>query len=371
MNCIRGMSFFQSQTKEFLKKLLVKEMKGIQRAPALLVPNIGNVDILNGYEILGNEPMHDIAEHWKNLLEEIPHHLPKEQKQLFQNISMIGLNKDSKRAVDYRKTAINLCIHLNGKIDNNIHEILLTGCNMQEILYACEEERNMTLILRYHLQSYIHTNLLMTLVGKTPKSLTGRKLFGKYFYSLSGHAGKQLRIVCKISHTEQEERQFNLLKSITKLTSNHHTNNVIFNIWVRLQAKKILDEKHCTFEKENSMIRKLNNLLPPKENSFISFEHINAKPDEWQALLETMIPDYLIDGVWWKENVMGIEFLDCGVNNLSKIRKHHYRSSTISQEEKYLKDMWEMCINNKMLIPAKIIKQEINVVVIYSLTSMD
>ena len=164
----RSVSFFQSQTKEFLKKWLVKEMKGIQRAPALLVPNIGNVDILNGYEILGNEPMHDIAGHWKNLLEEIPHHLPKEQKQLFQNISMIGLKKDSKRAVDYRKTAINLCIHLNGKIDNNIHGILLTECNMQDILYACVEERHMTLILRYHLQSYIDTNLLMTLVGKTP-----------------------------------------------------------------------------------------------------------------------------------------------------------------------------------------------------------
>ena len=201
----------------------------------------------------------------------------------------------------------------------------------------------------------------MTLVGKTPKSLTGRKLFVKYFHSFSSHAGKQLRIVCgKSSHTEQEERQFNLLKTITKSTSNHHTNNVIFHIWVRLQAKKILDEKHCTFEKENSMIRKLNTLLTPKENSFISFEHINSKPDEWQALLETMIPDYLIDGVWWKENEMGIEFLDCGVNNLSKIRKHHYRSSTISQEEKYLQDMWEMCINNKMLIPAKTIKQEIN-----------
>ena len=92
----------------------------------------------------------------------------------------------------------------------------------------------------------------MTSVGKTPMSLTGRKLFGKYFHSLSRHAGKQLRIVCgKSSHTEQEERQFNLLKTITKLTSNHHTNNVIFNIWVRLQAKKILDEKHCTFEKKN------------------------------------------------------------------------------------------------------------------------
>jgi hypothetical protein len=92
------------------------------------MPNIDNVDILNGYEILGNEPTHHIAGHWKNLLEEIPHHLPKAQKQLFQNISMIGLKKDSKRAVDYCKTAINLCIHINGKIDSNVYEFLLTGC---------------------------------------------------------------------------------------------------------------------------------------------------------------------------------------------------------------------------------------------------
>ena len=41
------------------------------------------------------------------------------------------------------------------------------------------------------------------------------------------------------------------------------------------------------------MIRKLNLLLPPKENSFVSFEHINSKPNEWQAFLETIIPDYL------------------------------------------------------------------------------
>ena len=125
-------------------------MKGIQRAPALFVPN-SNIDILKNYEVLPNEPMHDIAGHWKNLLEEIPHHLSKTEKLLFQSISMIGLNKDSKHAVDYRKTAINLCIHLKGKISDDIYKIILTGCNMEEILYASEEERNMSFILRYHL----------------------------------------------------------------------------------------------------------------------------------------------------------------------------------------------------------------------------
>ena len=149
------------------------------------MPNINNVDILNNYEVLPNEPMHDIPGHWKNLLEEIPRHLPKTEKTLFQSISMIGLNKDTKRAVDYRKTAINLSIHLKDKINNEIYQILLTGFNMQEILYASEQERNMKLILRYHLQSYIHTYLLIDLVGKKPKGIKVRKLFGKYFHSLS------------------------------------------------------------------------------------------------------------------------------------------------------------------------------------------
>ena len=108
---------------------------------------------------------------------------------------MIGLNKDTKRAVDYSKTA-NLSMHLKDKINNDIYQIILTGCNMQEILYASEQERNMKLILRYHLQSYIHTYLLIDLVGKKPKGITVRKLYGKYFHSLSRHAGKQLRIVC-------------------------------------------------------------------------------------------------------------------------------------------------------------------------------
>ena len=102
------------------------------------MPN-SKIDILKNYEVLPNEPMHDIAVHWKNLLEEIPRHLSQTVKLLFQSISMIGLNKDSKHAAYYRKTAINLYIPLKGKISDDIYKIILTGYNMQE------EERNMSL----------------------------------------------------------------------------------------------------------------------------------------------------------------------------------------------------------------------------------
>ena len=57
----RKIKFFQNQTKGSLEKLLVKEMKGIQCGPALLFYNDDMK--IRSYEVLANEPMHDIAGH--------------------------------------------------------------------------------------------------------------------------------------------------------------------------------------------------------------------------------------------------------------------------------------------------------------------
>ena len=103
----RGIKFYSTQNATDLQDLLTEEMKGIKRAPALLIPNIDNTNLLQNYEVLPNEPLHDIAGHWKNLFEEIPAHLNKNTKKLFQDICLVGLSKETKRAVDYRKTAIN------------------------------------------------------------------------------------------------------------------------------------------------------------------------------------------------------------------------------------------------------------------------
>ena len=254
----RELKFYQHLPKQTLQDLLVKEMKGIQNAPALLVPNLGDKDHLKNYEILGSEGMHDIAGEWKNLIEELPQHLDKSSKIIFNDVVSLSLNKETKRAVDYRTTALNLCINLRDNIDNNIFNIISTGCEMQEILYAEEKDRNPQMILRYHLQSYIHFHLLISLVGNKPKSLTKRKLFGKYFHAIMRHAGKQLRIISgKSSHAEQEERNFNIMKNLTKLTSNHHPNTVILNLWIRLQAKEILNANKCSFQMQNSKISDL------------------------------------------------------------------------------------------------------------------
>ena len=181
----RNIKFYQHQRKDILEKILVKEMHGIQRGPALLVNNNEEFDKIKQYEVLASEPMHDIAGDWKNLIEELPCHLNKQQKELFQNVASIALHKESKRAVDYRKAGIYLCLHLKGRININVYKILLSGCELQEMLYAGEEKRTLNSILRYQLQSYIHTYMLINLVGNNPKSLTRRKLYGKYFHAIN------------------------------------------------------------------------------------------------------------------------------------------------------------------------------------------
>ena len=64
--------------KKDLEKLLIKEMEGIQRVPSLIFscPSTDLDDIfLENYEIIGCEPLHDIMNEIKNLLNEIPHHV--------------------------------------------------------------------------------------------------------------------------------------------------------------------------------------------------------------------------------------------------------------------------------------------------------
>ena len=94
---------------------------------------------------------------------------------------------------------------------------------MQEILYGTEKDRNMSRIFRYHMLCYVHSDLLIDFLGNKLKVLTKRKMFGKYFHSISRHAGKQLTIVPgKRTHAEQQERHFHSIKTLSKLTSNHH-----------------------------------------------------------------------------------------------------------------------------------------------------
>ena len=348
-----------------LQQIFHAEMCGIQRAPALLVYDpFGQKSLnLSEYEILPNEPMHDLTGHLKNLYEELPRQLCKAEQKLFnETLSAVFEGKQAKRACDYRLSLVKLCIHLNGKIDHKIHELLRTMCDMQELLYLSDNERSKITILRYYTQWYQHTMNLKKLVGCKPKAnITQRKFYGKYFHALL-HAGMQLRIISGSStNTEQQERTFNAIKTITDATSNHNPENLIFNAWIRMQVKECNENKPQNIFK--SLIGTASKSLPPKENTVINFEHISRNKNEWQAFLEKCIPDYIVqEGLWWREAEHGIELFDVTNNNQNHYNEpcSHFRSSTIQSEERRLEKLWNQCVKNHSIIPACSIKVESN-----------
>ena len=127
------------------------------------------------YEILGCEPLHDVKHHIENMNVELPHHLNKTEKKLMEETIQLSLErKEIKRGIDYRKSLIKWNVSLRGKIDANVFKILYTLCEIQDILYAGEMERTVENILRFHNQVFLHACLIRELVGSKAKSLTNR-----------------------------------------------------------------------------------------------------------------------------------------------------------------------------------------------------
>ncbi|KAK3734073.1 hypothetical protein QZH41_019812 [Actinostola sp. cb2023] len=213
-------------TKADLEKELASQLQGIQRVPALLycTPMSSFEDhSINTYEALACEPMHDISNHICNVLEELPNHLRKEVKAIFNETFQITLGKkDTKRACDYRYAIILFVKRLRGVLTDTLQSLLDTLVEMQEILYTDDDNISPRLILRYHNLSFMHFLMCTLEFGSSPIALTARKLYGKYLHNLVSHQSIQLRIISGTSsNAENEERIFSSIKSITKATSNY------------------------------------------------------------------------------------------------------------------------------------------------------
>lgn len=117
----REVNFRMDENKENLMKKLEPELAGIQNVPALLFGSSTlNLEEyhLQKYEILPTEPLHTVTGHIRNLYAEIPFHLSKEERKIFEaavNASFCG--KEVKRGSDYRKSLIDLVLYLDGKIN--------------------------------------------------------------------------------------------------------------------------------------------------------------------------------------------------------------------------------------------------------------
>ena len=94
-----------------LLTMLEYEMHGIQRLPALLYKSSEPFDMRNynipDYEILTCEPLHDICNPTKNLYDELPRNLPKNEKTKLNDIITTSFHsKEAKNSSDYRKSLL-------------------------------------------------------------------------------------------------------------------------------------------------------------------------------------------------------------------------------------------------------------------------
>ena len=127
-------------------------------------------------------------------------------------------------------------ISLAGIVSEKVQILLDTMTEVSNILYAKPEERCPRSILRLHNQTFLHAIACEEVIGK-PQILTEKKFYGRYLHSLVVHAPIQHRIICSRStNTEQQERHFSTLSSISVTTSRRRPGEIITPGIIRMQV---------------------------------------------------------------------------------------------------------------------------------------
>ncbi|XP_048587968.1 uncharacterized protein LOC125572131 isoform X1 [Nematostella vectensis] len=231
-----------------------------------------------------------------------------------------------------------------------------TLTEVSRLLYSHPSKRCPRDILRLHNQSFLHAMTLKEVIKET-KSLTDRKLYGRYFHSLVVHSPIQSRLVSGRSvNTEQQERHFNTFSAIAENTSSRRPGEIITPGLVRMQAElKLADQHRNTLSEQVSKINSIAKSSSALSNSIIPNRYILRHPNDCQAHLER-ISDFLLcgEGVWWRQVASGVEFFD-GPQELGSRTAgpplHHFRSQTIKSERSYLQECWDKCLTNDIPIP--------------------
>ena len=338
--------------------------RGITNVPALLqgVPDKTLAEFgLNHYEISPIEPLHDIKGHLSNMIDEIKVLVTGPAKVKVDLVFSSVLSKETLRGSDYRKAAVLILLALQEfQPQSTITAVLDTAVEITEILYAAPEKRTPKSVLRLHNLTFIHAKLCEDVFG-CPKTMSRRKMFGRYYHALTAHSPLVNRIISPcLLNAEVEERTFGQCKAITRATSNQHTNHIISNILVRLHYEKKRNvNASSTIQAQEGYVSKLVKTLPSRTNTLIPFNWIENSPLHYQAHLER-IGDFLQQGQggWWRFTDSGVEYFDMETPQTPPPTPtlQHFRTTSMSDVEFYLITQWERCLENGVQLPAKHIR---------------
>ena len=175
--------------------------------------------------------------------------------------------------------------------------LFVTLSEIKEILYSSDDERSPQRLLRMTNLIFQHVLITHIYIRDNLVSLTPRKCFGAYLY-LMKHAGLQYRIVSgRSANTEKEEAMFTSIKTDTKLTSNFHSDQLVSNIIIRLQAREILNNGNASNKYKISYLHTIyRSIKVTLRNSIIAW--MRKCSNKYQCLLEQQ-NDFLLDSSCW------------------------------------------------------------------------
>ena len=190
---------------------------------------------------MASEPLHDIKGHLINLIAEMPNILKDETKSKCTHLIDNCIAKDKKSGADMRRVAIQLLLLLLKDIhcSRDIIFLLQSIIKIGEIAYSRDDKRCPRQLLQLYNMCWMHMELCKKLFKEPKMSMS--KMFGHYLHALA-HLPTQLKLVCLRSlNTESEERLLGQSRKIAELCANHHPDEIIPHIMLRLQA---MQEKH-------------------------------------------------------------------------------------------------------------------------------
>ena len=361
------------ERKSIVQDKLLETLHGIARPPALCcldpVKTMAELKI-DDYEVLSCEPLHDLTNVIKNLIEELPHHVGECNKQEFLSFSETTIgNKNQIKGSDARLYAVKLAKFTlqkfeEGKLEENIPKLVNSLVDIVTICYSDYATRSQKQLLRLYNQCFLFGLLCKTVIGN-PQKLTLRKFYGNHFHSITVHVPETARIFClKSIVPEQEERSFGTLRRISENTTNRQRKFVVDNAMLRIQFQTSQIDPTQTINKQHSAISKQAKLLPPLKRTLLPSTLLQKFPLLVQSHFER-IPDFLLPGrdIWWSLDAAGMTFHDGPEDDNSRQEGpelHHFRSSSLKQERFWTQQKWKECVEQyatgKLQLPLKRLK---------------
>lgn len=141
------------------------------------------------------------------------------------------------------------------------------------------------------------------------------------------------------------------------MCTNHHAENVIPQIMLRLQAKQEQHVALLSVQKGDSQVSHIAKQLPQLPGTSVKMSFIKKREDSWQLHLQRVSPFLTAgEGVWWTRTTNGFHFHDGDTDSstqMHSITLFHYRHQSITDVRKAC---WKKIIEERTVIPSYSIK---------------